>query len=145
MPIVLLPASDLMLPLKILYPEINWNQHLDFKLQQDTPTMLGKPIVAVWLRQPDRLDTGILAKLDIDLVPLLITPCYAQISDIAIMIDDSALTTFTTNLMPVNQLPHQEDDRLNINGLPLSIMLYNEKLTPEDISLMLLGVARYYH
>lgn len=132
-------SGDLMLPLKILYPEINWNQHLDFKLQQDTPTMPGKPTVAVWLRQPDRLDTGILATLDIDLVPLLITPRYAQTPDIAIVMGDSALTTFTPNLMPVNQLPHQEADRLNINGLPLSIMFYNEKLTPEDIRLTLLG------
>ncbi len=52
---------------------------------------------------------------------------------------DSALTTFTPNLMPVNQLPHQEADSLNIRGLPLSIMFYNEKLTPEDIRLTLLG------
>ncbi len=43
-------SSDLMLPLKILYPEINWSQHLGFKLQQDIPTMPGKPTVAVWLR-----------------------------------------------------------------------------------------------
>jgi hypothetical protein len=33
MPLVLLPEADFMLTLKILYQEINWNQHLDFQLQ----------------------------------------------------------------------------------------------------------------
>lgn len=50
-----------------------------------------------------------------------------------------ALTTFSPNLMPIDQLPKSKADNLTLPNLPLTIMFYNEKLTPNDIRLTLLG------
>ncbi|CAI2497640.1 phage resistance protein [Serratia ficaria] len=133
-------TGDMNMTLKNLYPEIDGSRRLDLKLQQGTPIVPGKPAVAVWLRQPGAQDTGILATLDIDLMPyMLFTSHDAQAPGIAIVMGDRALTTFSPNLMPVSQLPRDKADSLTIAGLPLSIMFYNEKLTPNDIRLTLLG------
>jgi hypothetical protein len=62
-------TGEMMLALKNIYPEIDPHQSLDLKLQQGTPLVPGKPAVAVWLRQPGKEDTGVLATLDIALMP----------------------------------------------------------------------------
>lgn len=133
-------TGDMMLPMKNLYQDIDWNLPLDLKLQQGTPIVPNKPAVAVWLRHPDEKATGILATLDIDLMPyLLFTSHDEQAPGIAIVMGNRALTTFSPNLMPVDQLPKGKADKLTLPNLPLTILFYNEKLTPNDIRLTLLG------
>ncbi|CAI0698094.1 cyclic di-GMP phosphodiesterase [Serratia entomophila] len=133
-------TGDMMVSLKNLYPEIDAGQNLDLKLQQGTPMVPDKPAIALWLRQPGGQDAGILATLDVDLMPyLLFTSHDEQAPGIAIVMGERALTTFSPNLMPVSQLPQDKADRLVIPGLPLTILFYNEKLTPNDIRLTLLG------
>lgn len=63
-----------MLPMKNLYQDIDWDLPLDLKLQQGTPIVPNKPAVAVWLRHPGEQATGILATLDIDLMPICCSP-----------------------------------------------------------------------
>lgn len=133
-------TGDMMLPMKNLYQEIDWDLPLDLKLQQGTPIVPNKPAVAVWLRHPGEKATGILATLDIDLMPyLLFTSHDEQAPGIAIVMGNRALTTFSPNLMPVDQLPKGKADTLTMPNLPLTILFYNEKLTPNDIRLTLLG------
>ena len=123
-----------------LYQDIDWDLPLDLKLQQGTPIVPNKPAVAVWLRHPGEQATGILATLDIDLMPyLLFTSHDEQAPGIAIVMGNRALTTFSPNLMPIDQLPKSKADNLTLPNLPLTIMFYNEKLTPNDIRLTLLG------
>ena len=122
-----------------LYQDIDWDLPLD-PLQQGTPIVPNKPAVAVWLRHPGEQATGILATLDIDLMPyLLFTSHDEQAPGIAIVMGNRALTTFSPNLMPIDQLPKSKADNLTLPNLPLTIMFYNEKLTPNDIRLTLLG------
>ncbi|MGO4742698.1 cyclic di-GMP phosphodiesterase [Serratia quinivorans] len=133
-------TGDMMLALKNIYPEIDPHQPLDLKLQQGTPLVPGKPAVAVWLRQPGKEDTGILATLDIALMPYqLFSSNVERAPGIAIILGDRALTSFSPNLMPVNQLPNERADRITITNTPMTILFYNQKLTPNDIRLTLMG------
>ncbi|HDU8661894.1 TPA: cyclic di-GMP phosphodiesterase [Serratia liquefaciens] len=133
-------TGEMMLALKNIYPEIDPHQSLDLKLQQGTPLVPGKPAVAVWLRQPGKEDTGVLATLDIALMPYqLFTSRPERAPAIAIILGDRALTSFSPNLMPVNQLPNEKADRISIAGTPMTILFYNQKLTPNDIRLTLMG------
>lgn len=133
-------TGDMMLALKNIYPEIDQRQRLDLKLQQGTPLVPGKPAFAVWLRQAGKEDTGILATLDIGLMPQQMFGTNPERAPgIAIILGDRALTSFSPNLMPVNQLPDEKADRISIAGTPMIIMFYNQKLTPNDIRLTLLG------
>ena len=70
---------------------------------------------------------------------LLFTSHDEQAPGIAIVMGNRALTTFSPNLMPIDQLPKSKADNLTLPNLPLTIMFYNEKLTPNDIRLTLLG------
>ena len=133
-------TGEMMLALKNIYPEIDPHQSLDLKLQQGTPLVPGKPAVAVWLRHPGKEDTGVLATLDIALMPYqLFTSRPERAPAIAIILGDRALTSFSPNLMPVNQLPNEKADRISIAGTPMTILFYNQKLTPNDIRLTLMG------
>lgn len=133
-------TGNMMLALKNIYPEIDQQQRLDLKLQQGTPLVPGKPAVAVWLRQPGKEDTGILATLDIGLMPQqMFGTSTVRSHGVAIILGDRALTSFSPNLMPLNQLPDEKADRISIAGTPMTILFYNQKLTPNDIRLTLLG------
>lgn len=133
-------TGDMMLALKNIYPEIDPHQSLDLKLQQGTPLVPGKPAVAVWLRQPGKEDSGILATLDIALMPYQLFSSNAERAPgIAMILGDRALTSFSPNLMPVNQLPNEKADRISIANTPMTILFYNQKLTPNDIRLTLMG------
>ncbi|HEI8866403.1 cyclic di-GMP phosphodiesterase [Serratia sp. AKBS12] len=133
-------TGDMMLAMKDIYPDLNWHQPLDLKLQQGTPMVPDKPAVAVWLRQPGAGNTGVLATLDIDLLPyLLFTSHDEEAPGIAIIMGNRALTTFGPDLLSLDQLPSGRSYRLSIPGYPLAIQFYNEKLTPNDIRLTVLG------
>jgi EAL domain-containing protein (putative c-di-GMP-specific phosphodiesterase class I) len=133
-------TGDMMLAMKNIYPEINWHQPLDMKLQQGTPMVPDKPAVAVWLQSQNDPDTGVLATLDIDLTPyLLFTSHDIQAPGLAIIMGNRVLATFSPKLMMLDQLPRANADRLPIPEYPLTILFYNDKLTPNDIRLTILG------
>lgn len=133
-------TGNMMLDMKTIYPELNWHQPFDIKLHHGTPMVPNKPAVAIWLRQPGAEDTGVLATLDIDLLPyLLFTSHDEEAPGIAIIIDNRALSTFGPELLTLDQLPTGRSFRLPIPGYPLTVLFYNEKLTADDIRLTMLG------
>lgn len=133
-------TGGMMQTLKSIYPEIDPRQTRDLKFQQGTPLVPGKPAVAVWLRHPGEQDTGVVATLDINLMPYLrFVSRDTMAPGIAIVLDDRALTTLSPNLMPVSQLPNKQAERLSIPGTPMMILFYHETLTPNDIRLTLMG------
>ncbi|MFC0225439.1 cyclic di-GMP phosphodiesterase [Serratia aquatilis] len=123
-----------------LYPEINWSKPLDMKLQQGTPMVPNKPVVAVWLRQPGQSNTGVLATLDLSLTPYLLLASHQNdASEMAIVMGKQAATTFSTNLIPLEKLPKNHTRRLTIPNYPLEIIFYHKKLTADDVRLTLLA------
>ncbi|AHG18698.1 phage resistance protein [Chania multitudinisentens RB-25] len=133
-------TGDMMLAINHLYPEMNWQKPLDLKLQQGTPMVPGRPAIAMWLRQPGEANTGVLATLDLSLTPyLLMTPHNDDIPSLALVIGKNAITTFSSDLIPVAQLPKKQARHLEISPYPLSIMFYNPILTANHIRLTVLG------
>ncbi|WON75579.1 cyclic di-GMP phosphodiesterase [Serratia sp. UGAL515B_01] len=123
-----------------LYPEIDWYKQLDMKLQQGTPIVPEKPVVAVWLRQQGQSNTGVLATLDLSLTPyLLLTSHSSDTSGMAIIMGKQVVTTFSTNLIPFGKLPQSHASQLAIPNYPVKIMFYHRNLTADDIRLTLLA------
>lgn len=146
-------TGDMQSELKAIAPEINGHQPLDMKLQAGTPMIPDRPAVMVWLRKPGDSADGVLATLDIHLLPYLLSTPGAKNSGVAVIMGTQALTTFSADLVPLDRLPAYQSDRLSIPGYPLALLFYNQKLTSNDIRLtllaalvlsLLIGVLCYY-
>ncbi|MEB6335351.1 cyclic di-GMP phosphodiesterase [Serratia rhizosphaerae] len=146
-------TGDMRLGLKAISPEINWHQPLDMKLQSGTPMIPYRSAVMVWLRTPGSNADGVLATLDIHMLPYLLSTPGTKNSGVAVIMGTQALTTFSADLIPLDRLPPYQADRLSIPGYPLALLFYNQKLTGNDIRLtllaglvlsLLIGVLCYY-
>ncbi|EOI6467800.1 cyclic di-GMP phosphodiesterase [Yersinia enterocolitica] len=109
-------TGEMNVPVSALYPKINVSQPLDFKIQQGTPMMPGKPAIGVWLREAGRGNTGVLAT-----------------------IDELAVTTFDAKVIPISQLPTRDAREIQLPGYPIKILIYHTSLTADDIRMTLLG------
>lgn len=134
-------TGDMTLPITHLYPEIDWQKPLDMQLQQGTPLVPDKPVIALWLRQPGQAnDTGVLATLDLSLAPYqLMTSQRSDAPGMAIVMGKNAATTFSSHLIPMTQLPQNHVRRLEIPRYPLTIIFYSQQLQASDIRLTVLG------
>ncbi|KFK93214.1 MULTISPECIES: cyclic di-GMP phosphodiesterase [unclassified Serratia (in: enterobacteria)] len=136
-------TGDMRLAVNHLYPEIDWQKPLDMQLQQGTPLVPDKPVIALWLRQSGQTqetNTGVLATLDLSLAPyLLMTSQNNDAPGLAIVVGGKAATTFSQNLIPKTQLPKNHAHVLEIPRYPLAIIFYSQHLTANDIRLTLLG------
>jgi len=136
-------TGDMVLATNHLYPEIDWKKPLDMQLQQGTPLVPDQPVIALWLRQPGQsnaTDNGVLATLDLSLTPyLLMTSQNSDAPGLAIVIGKQAVTTFSSRLIPMSQLPKNHAHRLEIPRYPLTIIFYSQQLTANDVRLTVLG------
>ncbi|CNE22981.1 rtn protein [Yersinia rohdei] len=133
-------TGEMHLPVSELYPKLNVSQPLDFKIQQGTPMMPSKPAIGVWLREAGRDNSGVLATLELTLHPyLLMSHSESQPNDLAIVIDDLAITTFNSNVIPVSQLPTKASHEVQLPSYPIKILIYHANLTADDIRLTILG------
>ncbi|CNK00404.1 cyclic di-GMP phosphodiesterase [Yersinia vastinensis] len=133
-------TGDMHIPVNALYPKINVSQPLDFKIQQGTPMMPSKPAIGVWLREAGRGNSGVLATLELTLHPyLLLNYAENQVNDLAIVIDDLAVTTLDSKVIPVSQLPTKASREVQLPGYPIKILIYHSSLTADDIRMTLLG------
>ncbi len=55
------------------------------------------------------------------------------------MIGGHAVTTFSSNTLPLAQLPKSHASQLAVPGYPLSMIFYHQSLTANDIRLTVLG------
>ncbi|CRY16076.1 cyclic di-GMP phosphodiesterase [Yersinia enterocolitica] len=133
-------TGEMNVPVSKLYPKINVSQPLDFKIQQGTPMMPGKPVIGVWLREAGRGNTGVLATLELTLHPyLLLNYSNNQVNGLAIIIDELAVTTFDAKVIPISQLPTRDAREIQLPGYPIKILIYHTSLTADDIRMTLLG------
>ncbi|MDA5544716.1 cyclic di-GMP phosphodiesterase [Yersinia rochesterensis] len=133
-------TGEMNTPVSALYPKMNVTQPLDFKIQQGTPMMPSKPAIGVWLREAGRGNTGVLATLELNLHPyLLLNNANNQVNGLAIIIDELAVTTFDSKVMPISQLPIRDTREVQLPGYPIKILIYHTSLTADDIRMTLLG------
>lgn len=133
-------TGEMNAPVSALYHQINASQPLDFKIQQGTPMMPSKPAIGVWLREAGRGNTGVLATLELNLHPyLLLNYSSHQVNGLAIIIDELAITTFDSKVIPISQLPTRDTREIQLPGYPIKILIYHTTLTADDIRMTLLG------
>lgn len=133
-------TGNMGLKINSIYPEIDWHKPLDMKLQKGTPIVPDKPVVAVWLRQQDQNNAGVLATLDLSLTPYLLLASHQKdTSEMAIVMGKQAATTFSTSLIPLEKLPRSHTSRLSIPNYPVDIIFYHKRLTADDMRLTLLA------
>lgn len=112
----------------------------DIRLIPGTPMMRSTPAIVLWLKNPTTPDSGIFTTLNINLTPyLLLASREQQISGIAMVAGDSAITTWSDNILKRSVLPKQPLRSIVIPGYPLTLNLYGEALPRRDIHIILLA------
>ncbi|MBA8197253.1 cyclic di-GMP phosphodiesterase [Citrobacter freundii] len=128
-------------PIQELMPSININHDIDVALLPGTPMVPDKPAIMIWYRHPALPNSGVFSSLNINLAPyLLYTARQDDFDGIAIIVGKTAISTFSAHLIPVSDLPDASTPRqATIDGLPVTVRLYAEEWTYNDIwySLML--------
>jgi len=121
-------------PMKTLVPEIDINKTFDMAILTGTTMMPDKPTIALWFRSPLLEQRGVFAALNISLTPyMLYTPQQPDLTGIAMGIGDRAISTFSTGVIQLNNLPQPPFRRAAIEGTPLTLYLYAQKWQPEDM------------
>lgn len=112
----------------------------DIRLIPGTPMMRGKPAIVLWLKNPAYPGSGVFTTLNINLTPyLLLASRDQQISGIAIVAGESAMTTWNERVIKRSALPGHALRTIAIPGYPLTLNLYGEALPQRDIHLILLA------
>ncbi|QGU86928.1 cyclic di-GMP phosphodiesterase [Erwinia sorbitola] len=112
----------------------------DIRLISGTPMVRGQPAIVLWLKNPTHPDSGIFTTLNINLTPyLLLASREQQISGMAMVAGDSAITTWNTQVINSSLLPKQPLRSITIPGYPLTLNMYGETLPRRDITVILLA------
>ncbi|WP_431810034.1 cyclic di-GMP phosphodiesterase [Jejubacter sp. L23] len=128
------------MPLKQMAAGIDINKAVDLAIMEGTPMLPNKPAIAVWYRNPLVPDRGIFTTLNVNLTPyLLYTERQKDVNGIALVVGDKALTTLSPRVIPVDQLGPHPTRVTDLDGYPMSLWLYGDILTTEDIQLSLLA------
>jgi sensor c-di-GMP phosphodiesterase-like protein len=122
-----------------LVPDININENIGLDIMQGTPMMPGKPTIAAWFKNPVMEGSGVFATLNVNLTPyLLFTTRQSDMVLMAIIAGDKALTTLSSNVMNVSELPPHPTRIVSISDYPIKIALYGKTWPAEDIQLSIL-------
>lgn len=126
-------------PMARLVPEIDINKMTDMAILAGTTMMPDKPAIALWFRSPLLEQRGVFAALNINLSPyMLYTSWQPDLTGIALGIGDRAISTFSTRVTQLSQLPQQPFRTRILKNTPLTLYLFAEKWQPEDIQFALL-------
>ncbi|WP_260863858.1 cyclic di-GMP phosphodiesterase [Citrobacter sp. Marseille-Q6884] len=121
-------------PIQSLIPDLDISKKLDMVLQSGTPMMPNKPAIMMWYLNPSLQRSGVFASLNINLAPyLLYTARQDDFKGFAVIIGDTAISTFSTELMKVAALPDIPSRQVTIGNLPLKIRLYTDEWTYNDV------------
>ncbi|SUH14713.1 rtn protein [Salmonella enterica subsp. enterica] len=100
------------MPLQQLVPDIDIRKDVAMAILPGTPMMPNKPTMVIWYRNPLLNDSGVFTSLNINLTPyLLYTTRQDDFNGIALIVGNTALSTFSSRLLTVAELPARHHDR----------------------------------
>lgn len=121
-----------------LSPDTQTGKAIDIQLLPGTPMVPDKPAIAVWMKTAT--GSGVLTTLNINLTDYLLMAAHQQeISGMAIVAGDKALTTWQQRVVTLPSLPPSPLKTILIPGYPVKLMLYGETLPRRDIHLIVLA------
>ncbi|QMV51137.1 cyclic di-GMP phosphodiesterase [Ewingella americana] len=133
-------TGEMSLSVQDFFSGLDWHKPLDIQLEQGTSFIPNRPVIAVWYRNPEVSDSGILATIELTLSPYML---FAQTDEgyhgFALIVGDRALTSMGSSLLAVKDLPHSHYSEIKIDDYPFTLRLYAPQLTGENIRFTLLA------
>ncbi|MEN4543147.1 cyclic di-GMP phosphodiesterase [Pantoea agglomerans] len=127
------------LPLNLIAPLSDISRDIDLQLMPGTPLQPNKPALALWIKNPGSLQSGVFATLNITLAPYqLLASGHPEITGMALVAQRSALTSWQSVVMQNKNLPTPLH-RQALTGYPLQFVLYGSTLTFSDYQNILLS------
>lgn len=126
-------------PMEELIPDIHINKQLDMVLLPGTPMLPHTPAIAIWYRNPLVKDGGVFTSVNLNLTPYLIyTARQDEFTGIAVVIGNYALSTRSGSLVNAQDLPDAPTRTASLKEVPLTIRLYAEPWTSDELLFALL-------
>lgn len=127
------------LPLNVIAPHSDISRDIDLQLMPGTPLQPNKPALALWIKNPGSLQSGVFATINITLTPYqLLASGHPEITGMALMAQRSALTSWQSVVMQNKNLP-MPLHRQALTGYPLQFVLYGSTLAFSDYQNILLS------
>ncbi|RPE00354.1 cyclic di-GMP phosphodiesterase [Candidatus Pantoea deserta] len=127
------------LPLNAISEHTDLSRDQDLRLLSGTPLQPDKPAFALWLRNPHSAQSGVLATINLNLAPYqLLASYHPEISGMALVAQNTALTSWQPGLAANSELPPQPLMKQTLEGYPLQFVLYGDTLSMRDIHLIVL-------
>jgi len=126
------------LPINVIAPHSDISRDFDVQLMPGTPLQPNKPALALWIKNPGNLQSGVFATLNITLAPYqLLASRHPEIIGMALIAQRSALTSWQSGVIENTDLP-QPLVRQALTGYPLQFVLYGTTLAFSDYQNILL-------
>lgn len=133
-------TGEMTLSVEDIFSGVDRHKKLDIKLEQGTSFVPNRPVIAIWYRDPDSEGSGVLATIELTLSPYML---FAQSDEgyhgFALIIGDNALTSLSTTLEAVKDLPHSHYSEIKVGNYPFTLRLYAPQITGENIRFTLLA------
>lgn len=127
------------LPLNVIAPLSDISRDIDLQLMPGTPLQPNKPALALWIKNPGSLQSGVFATLNITLAPYqLLASGHTEITGMALVAQRSALTSWQSVVIQNKNLP-MPLHRQALTGYPLQFVLYGSTLAFSDYQNILLS------
>lgn len=127
------------LPLNVIAPLSDMSRDIDLQLMPGTPLQPNKPALALWIKNPGSLQSGVFATLNITLAPYqLLASGHPEITGMALVAQRSALTSWQSVVIQNKNLP-MPLHRQALTGYPLQFVLYGSTLAFSDYQNILLS------
>lgn len=127
------------LPLNVIAPLSDISRDIDLQLMPGTPLQPNKPALALWIKNPGSLQSGVFATLNITLAPYqLLASGHPEITGMALVAQRNALTSWQSVVMQNKNLP-MPLHRQALTGYPLQFVLYGSTLAFSDYQNILLS------
>lgn len=129
-------TRTMFLAVKHIYPDLNMGKPSDILLQQGTPIVRDKPVLAAWMASDTATDTGVLMTLDVDPTPyMLFFTRERSVSGLALIIGDKAVSTFDPGIINAADLPDNPSVSMpDPSGNRFTFRLYGRPLSSGDVS-----------
>lgn len=126
------------LPINIIAPHSDISRDFDLQLMPGTPLQPNKPALALWIKNPGSLQSGVFATVNITLAPYqLLASRHPEITGMTLMAQRSALTSWQSGVIENTNLP-QPLLQQALTGYPLQFVLYGSTLAFSDYQNILL-------
>ncbi len=127
-------TGEMDIPLNELIPALDISKDIDMAILPGTPMVPNKPAIVIWYRNPLLKNSGVFAALNLNLTPYLFYSSHQEDFDgIALIIGNTAISTFASHLMNVHELTGTPVRETQITGIPLTVRLYADDWTWNDV------------